>query len=60
MDWGKNKRRKHIARLESLGKSIWSEVAPMSLAELTGLYDAQVGNGRHYDLRTLWLADLTP
>jgi len=32
----------------------------MSLAGLIGLYDAQVVNGRHYDLRTRWLADLTP
>ena len=51
---------KHIARLESLGKPILSQVGPMSLAGLIGLYDAQVVNGRHYDLRTRWLADLTP
>lgn len=51
---------KYIARLESLGNSILSQVAPMSLAELIGLYDAQVVKGRHYDLRTRWLADLTP
>jgi hypothetical protein len=51
---------KYIARLESLGKPILSQVAPMDLTELIGLYDAQVVNGRHYDLRTRWLADLTP
>jgi hypothetical protein len=51
---------KHIDRLESLGKPMSSQVGPMSLAQLLGLYDAQVVNGRHYDLRTRWLADLTP
>jgi FAD/FMN-containing dehydrogenase len=50
----------YIARLESLGTPIVSQVAPMSLADLLGLYDAQVVNGRHYALQTLWLADLTP
>jgi hypothetical protein len=51
---------KYVARMESLGKPILSQVAPMSLAELHGLYDSKVVNGRHYDLRTRWLADLTP
>src|SRR5215469_14459417 len=51
---------KHLARLEGLGKPMLSQVGPMSLAQLLGLYDAQVVNGRHYDLRTRWLADLTP
>jgi hypothetical protein len=32
----------------------------MSYADLIGLYDAQVVDGRHYALRTRWLADLTP
>jgi len=51
---------KHIGRLESLGKPTLSQVGPMRLAQLLGLYDAQVMNGRHYALRTRWLADLTP
>jgi len=51
---------KFIARLESLGKPMLSQVGPMSLAEILGLYDAQVVNGHHYALRTRWLADLTP
>jgi hypothetical protein len=60
MDRGTSSRRKHIGRLESLGKPMLSQVGPMSLAQLLGLYDAQVVNGRHYALRTRWLADLTP
>lgn len=32
----------------------------MSFADLLGIYDAQVVNGRHYELQTRWLADLTP
>jgi FAD/FMN-containing dehydrogenase len=51
---------KHIGRLESLGKPMLSQVGPMTLAQLLGLYDAQIVNGRHYALRTRWLADLTP
>ena len=51
---------RYMARLERLAKPILSEVAPMSLTQLLGLYDAQVVNGRHYALRTRWLADLTP
>ena len=38
---------KYIARMESLGKPMLSQVGPMSLAELVGLYDTQVMNGRH-------------
>ena len=34
--------------------------SPMSIAQLLRIYDAQVVNGRHYALRTRWLADLTP
>ena len=51
---------KHISRLEGLGKPMLSQVGPMSLAQLLSLYDSQVVNGRHYALRTRWLADLAP
>jgi len=50
----------YIARLEGLGKPLLSQISPMSLAQLLGIYDAQVVNGRHHALRTRWLADLTP
>jgi hypothetical protein len=49
-----------ITRLQTLGTPIASQIAWMSLADLLGLYDAQVVNGRHYALQTRWLADLTP
>lgn len=49
-----------IARLQSLGTPIVSQIAPMSYTDLLGIYDAQVINGRHYSLQTRWLADLTP
>jgi FAD binding domain/Berberine and berberine like len=52
--------REFMARLMSIGKPIISEIGPMSYAELMGLYDAQVVNGRHYALQTRWLADLIP
>jgi hypothetical protein len=32
----------------------------MSFAELLALFDPHIVNGRHYELRTRWLADLTP
>lgn len=49
-----------MARLRSLGTPLLSQIGPMSYAELIGLYDAQVVDGRHYALQTRWLADLTP
>ena len=33
---------------------------PMHYTDLLRLYDAQVVTGRHYALKTRWLADLTP
>lgn len=51
---------KIIAQLQSLGTPILTQITPMSFADLLGIYDAQVVNGRHYELQTRWLADLTP
>jgi hypothetical protein len=49
-----------MARLQRLGTAILTQIGPMSYTDLIGLYDAQVVDGRHYALRTRWLADLTP
>jgi hypothetical protein len=49
-----------VRSLETLGRPLLSQVFPMSLAALLALYDSHVVNGRHYELRTRWLADLTP
>lgn len=51
---------KIMARLRSLGTPMLTQITPMSLTDLLGIYDAQVVNGRHYKLQTRWLADLTP
>jgi hypothetical protein len=49
-----------MARLRGVGTPLMSEISYMSLADLLSLYDAQVVNGRHYELQTRWLADLLP
>ena len=54
------KGREFMARLEGLGTPLLSQVGPMSYADLLRLYDAQAAEGRHYALKTRWLAELTP
>ena len=49
-----------MVRLQSLGTPVLSQIGPMSYTQVIGLYDAQVVDGRHYALKTRWLADLTP
>jgi hypothetical protein len=41
-----------IARLESLGTPLLSQVAPMPYAQLLGHFDAQMHAGDHYAIRT--------
>lgn len=48
-----------IARFEQLGTPAMTQVAPMAYEDALGMFDAQVVNGRHYMLRTRWLAELT-
>jgi FAD/FMN-containing dehydrogenase len=48
-----------MARLESLGTPILSQVAWMGYSDLLTLYDSQVANGRHYASQTRWLSHLT-
>ncbi|WP_088343728.1 MULTISPECIES: FAD-binding oxidoreductase [Rhodomicrobium] len=50
----------HIERLQKLGTPLFTQIGPMSCTGLIGMFDDQVSNGRHYALRTRWLADLTP
>jgi FAD/FMN-containing dehydrogenase len=51
---------KVVARLEGLGTPIMSQVGPMAYGDLLRLFDAQAVEGRHYALKTRWLAELTP
>jgi FAD/FMN-containing dehydrogenase len=48
----------YIAQLQSLGTPIMTKIARMSFADLVGMSDAQIGDGRYYELRGRWLADL--
>ena len=32
----------------------------MAYRDVLGMFDAQIVNGRHYAMRTRWLAELTP
>ena len=49
-----------MTRLQGLGTPILTQVGPMRYTDLTDLFDAQVVKGRHYAVKTRWLADLTP
>ena len=49
-----------MTRLQSLGTPILTQVGPMRYTDLIDLFDAQVVKGRHYAVKTRWLADLTP
>lgn len=49
-----------IARLQSFGTPVVTKIAPMTLGEIFSLSDAQLVDGRHYEVRTRWLHDLTP
>ena len=48
-----------MSRLQGLGTPILTQIGPMSYTDLLGLYDTQALEGRHYALKTRWLADLT-
>jgi FAD/FMN-containing dehydrogenase len=52
--------RQAMAELQGLGKSMLVQLGPMTCADLLGMYDAHVVDGRHYAVQTRWLADLTP
>jgi FAD/FMN-containing dehydrogenase len=49
-----------VARLQKLGTPVLASVAPMDYADLAGLFDRQIVNGRHHEIHTRWFADLTP
>ncbi|GAA4575136.1 FAD-binding oxidoreductase [Planotetraspora kaengkrachanensis] len=51
---------KHIDELTRLGTPLLSQVAPMSYAEMLGLFDAHIAVGRHYSIRTRSLPAYTP
>jgi hypothetical protein len=48
---------KYVARFQSLGTPLATRIGPMSFAEVIGLSDAQIGDGRCYELKGRWLAD---
>jgi FAD/FMN-containing dehydrogenase len=49
-----------IAALAGLGTPLMSDVREMGYEDALRMFDAQVVDGRHYHLRTRWLADLSP
>ncbi len=49
-----------VARLQNLGTPILTQVAPVNYADVVGLFDDHIVNGRHYIIQTRWFADLTP
>ncbi|HEX5120969.1 MAG TPA: FAD-binding oxidoreductase [Pseudonocardiaceae bacterium] len=48
------------ARLTGLGTPIMSDVTSRSYQDTLGLFDASIVNGRYNEMRTCWLAELTP
>ncbi len=46
--------------LQHLGTPLIAEIEPTSYAAMLEHFDAQLGSGRHYNLRTRWLSALTP
>jgi FAD binding domain/Berberine and berberine like len=49
-----------IARMQSFGTPILSQIGPMSYTDLIRLYDSEAREGCHYAVKTRWLDDLTP
>ena len=49
-----------MARLQALGKPVWSQIAPMTCGEMLRMFDDQVVNGRHIAVETRWVSALTP
>jgi FAD/FMN-containing dehydrogenase len=49
-----------VAELTHLGTPILAEVGPMAYRELLAMFDAHIVIGRHYAMKTRWLAELTP
>jgi hypothetical protein len=43
---------KWMDRLQQLGTPLMAQLAPMPYSALLGLFDAQIANGRHYEIRT--------
>ena len=48
-----------LNQLSRLATPLATQVAPMAYADALGLFDPVVVNGRHYAMRTRWLAQLT-
>jgi FAD/FMN-containing dehydrogenase len=49
-----------LAGLQRLGTPIMAQLGPMTCGDVLGMFDDHVVNGRHYEMRTRWLPDLTP
>ncbi|MDT5025396.1 MAG: hypothetical protein QOE61_1822, partial [Micromonosporaceae bacterium] len=48
-----------IASLQSLGKPVMSQIAPMAYDDALGMFDNGMADGNHYQLRTRWLPALS-
>ncbi|MET1027529.1 MAG: FAD-binding oxidoreductase [Dongiaceae bacterium] len=49
-----------MARLQSLGTPSLVKIGPIKPSGILDIYDARLLNGRHQEVRTRWLQDLTP
>ncbi len=49
-----------MARLRSLGAPILTQIGPMSYTDVLSLYAARALEGRHYAVKTRWLAESHP
>jgi FAD/FMN-containing dehydrogenase len=48
-----------VSMLNDLGTPLSSKVGAMAYEDVLGMFDAQVVNGRHYELQTRWIAEMT-
>jgi hypothetical protein len=49
-----------IRELRGLGTPLMEQIGPMSCGDLLRMYDSHVVKGRHYDVQSRWLTELTP
>ncbi|QQQ79645.1 FAD-binding oxidoreductase [Saccharothrix sp. 6-C] len=50
---------RHVTRLESLGTPIMSQVRQMTFPELHGMFADSIVDGRHVEMRTRWVPEVS-
>ncbi|MDG4864664.1 FAD-binding oxidoreductase [Streptomyces sp. T-3] len=48
-----------VGRLAKLGAPVFGQVGPMAYQDVLGMFDASIVNGRHNEMRTHWVPELT-